>query len=452
MKIRLWALAGLLMGALGASPCRAHFLFARIGPMAEGGRSAEVYFSDRAEAGDPKFVDKIAHTKLWVQTTPGAFRPLKVQKGVDRLRALAPSSGSIVVAGECEYGVLARPNQTPFLLRYYPKTVAGAPDVLNKATPRAESPLEITAKFEASRVRLIALKDGKPMPGAAFFIVDDNLTEDKATAGPDGSVMWTPSDNGHYCVYFRNDAKRSGEAGGKSYEEIREFATLTFDWPLERTDADSEAVSLFQQALAARAQWKDFPGFSAHIDGTFEDRPFEGTINVSAQGTITSQKIDPLAAPWVESQLSSIVMHRRVQTHEDAEPVLRFADEREDHPLGRLLIFDGGQFASSYRVKDQAISVVNRHMGNSNVTITTLDSDRNPEGRLLPRSYVVQYWDAETGESRKSETIQDRWVRLGLFDLPESHTVTTASGAGFSARNFTLSKHELAPTTRASAP
>ena len=96
-------------------------------PQAEAGRSAEVYFSEQAEAGDPRLIAKVAHTKLWAQTEPGVFRELAVHEGADRLRAALPSGSSLVVVGECQYGVLARPNQTPFLLRYYPKAMAGIP-------------------------------------------------------------------------------------------------------------------------------------------------------------------------------------------------------------------------------------------------------------------------------------------------------------------------------------
>ena len=83
--------------------------------MAEAGRSAEVYFSEQAEAGDPRFVDKIAGTKLWVQTRPGVFTPLAVHKAADRLRAGVPAGGSVAVVGVCEYGVLgaAEPDAVP---------------------------------------------------------------------------------------------------------------------------------------------------------------------------------------------------------------------------------------------------------------------------------------------------------------------------------------------------
>src|SRR5271170_2574403 len=125
------------MVLLGLAPqVRAHFLFIRINASAEAGRSAEVFFSEQAEAGDPKFIAKIAHTKLWIQTRPGEFRELPVRQAADRLVASLASDRSMAVVGRCEYGVLARPNQTPFLLRYYPKAVAGNRDELNRLTPR----------------------------------------------------------------------------------------------------------------------------------------------------------------------------------------------------------------------------------------------------------------------------------------------------------------------------
>ena len=54
-------------------PARAHFLFIRIEPPAEAGRSAEVFFSEQAEAGDPKFVVKIAHTSFGSRLSQASF-------------------------------------------------------------------------------------------------------------------------------------------------------------------------------------------------------------------------------------------------------------------------------------------------------------------------------------------------------------------------------------------
>ena len=429
--------------ALAAIRADAHFLFIHIGPPAEAGRAAEVYFSELAEAGDPRFIDKIAGTQLWIQKAPGQWQPLKVQKLADRLRAQVPMSGSIAVAGTCPYGVLARPKQTPFLLRYHPKAIAGSPEELNRMKPFGKTPLEIVATINGDRIEFTALRDGKPVPKAEFTTVASDLTNENVAARDNGKASWKPSAPGRYSVYTRYVTKEGGAVNGQSYEEIRDFATIAFTWPLERKDADAEAVALFEQALAARAQWKGFPGFTASIAGKLDGRDFSGNVTVEADGSVRFETKGKAAKRWVEDQLGSIALHRGARGEERAKPVLRFGDDEENHPLGRLLIFDGGQFASSYRVKDKQLMVVNRHIGRLNMTIAVLDNERNAEGRFLPRSYTVQYWDAETGELRRTETVLEKWQRVGQWDLPILHTVTTASGNGLTVRSFSLTEHQL---------
>ncbi len=439
------AIAGAFALSLGlGEQARAHFLFIRVGPMAEGGRSADIFFSEQAEAGDPKFVDKIEGTALWLQTRPGIFTPLTVRKGTDRLRASVPPSGSLSVVGTCEYGVLARPNETAFLLRYYPKAVAGKPLEVN-AFPRYDGPsrLEIMPTFADDRVSLVLTRDGKPIPGVEFHAVDSKLSEAVFSAAADGRASWSPSASGRYSVYAKQVIKSSGQYREKRYDEIREFATLAFTWPLDRQTADPEAVSLFQKAIATRAQWTDFPGFSAEVAGAMDGRAFSGKVEVSAEGDVKVDVDEPLAKPWLEEQLGSIAMHRLAEPDSET-PVLRFADEDESHPLGRLLTFQGGQFASSYRVKDNQFTTVNRHIGGQVMTISVLDAQATPEGKFLPRSYVVQSWSAGGGDLVRVETIQERWTRIGTYDLPLSHVVSNASDRGFSARSIKLSKHRLA--------
>ncbi|HWY87580.1 MAG TPA: DUF3386 family protein, partial [Gemmataceae bacterium] len=235
----------------------------------------------------------------------------------------------------------------------------------------------------------------------------------------------------------------------QKYEEIREFATLAFTWPLERKDADPKAVALFEEALAARAEWRDFPGFEAKIAGNVAGRRFAGTVTIDGKGQVAFADNDPshqeTVVDWVEAQLGSIVLHRlaKPQAPDRPRPVLRFAEGAGEHLFGPLLIFDGGKFASSYRVKDRQIMVVNRNMGKENMTITVLDNDLNKEGEYLPRTYQVQYWDAKTGKLARTETFQNRWQRVGTWDLPALNQVATASDAGVVVRSFTLADHVL---------
>lgn len=444
-SLLLWA----AIASLPASPAHAHFLFIRILPPAEGGRAAEVYFSELAEAGDPRFVAKIAGTELWLQKTPGRFDALKVHKAADRLRAWVPETGSMVVVGRCDYGVLARTKQTPFLLRHFPKAMAGSPAELNKMRPHGKLPLEMVATVESDGVHLIALKDGKPVPKAAFITIDSHLANVNLTADEEGRALWKPPSAGVYAVYTRDTRKESGEVRGKKYEEIRDFATVAFTWPLERTDADPAAVALFEEAIAARAQWHDFPGFTARITGNLDGRRFAGSVTIDAEGEVTFTDEDPSrtesVSGWVDAQLTSLVRHRLAAPKKPGQPkpVLRFAETRDEHPLGRLLIFEGGRFASSYRIREKQLTVVNRHLGKENLTITALENERNTDGRFLPRSYTVQYWESGTGRLLRTEAVMDRWRRVGSWDLPSDHAVTTATDAGLSVRRFTLSGHEL---------
>jgi hypothetical protein len=286
MSLRcLIVLAG-LGWTLAQGRVEAHFLFVRITPHAEGGRAAEVYFSELAEAGDPRFIHRVAHTQMWMQRTPGSFEALRVHEAPDRLRAWLPVTGSVVVVGECRYGVLGRSNQPKFLLRHFPKAIAGNPEELNRMKPYGKLPLEIVATCREEGVQLMVLKDGKPVPKAEFITVDAKLANTQVTADEEGKAFWKPTAHGDYSVYTRDSRKEPGEHSGKKYEEIRDFATIALTWPLERKDADAGAVALFEEAMSARASWQDFPGFQARVTGNLDGRKFRGKVTITAKGDL----------------------------------------------------------------------------------------------------------------------------------------------------------------------
>jgi hypothetical protein len=77
------------------------------------------------------------------------------------------------------------------------------------------------------------------------------------------------------------------------------------------------------------------------------------------------------------------------------------------------------------------------------MTITVLENARNADGHFLPRSYVVHYWDTATGKLNSVESYQDRWQRIGRWDLPASHSVSTASDSGLSLKVIEFSDLKL---------
>lgn len=434
------ALTGLLTSA-----AQAHFLFIQIGPHAEAGRTVEVFFSERATAGDPKFVAKIAQTELWRQDQPGKFTPLPVKSGTDRLRGYLPSGQAVSVIGRCEYGVLKRDKS--FLLKYYPKAVSGKPDDLAKLTRYDAIPLEIMPQFSSDAVTLTVLHDGRPVPNTVVTTVDADLQNEELKTDEMGKVVWKLPAAGPYAVYVKHVTAQEGTRNGEAYQELREFATLGFDWPLDGSRVDADAVAMFEKAIAARAAWKDFPGFTSSVSVYLDGRRHTGTVSVKPDGEVSFGTEpafeDEAARDWVRDQLHSMVIHRVPSSGIRSTPVLNFADTDNDNPLGRLLTFHGGRFASTYRIRDDEIIVVNRNLGRENMSLQMLESERNADGKVLPRAYLVQYRDAETGSISRVETFRNRWQRVGAFDLPETIGQTISSAGGVSVRSLKLTSIKL---------
>lgn len=440
--MRRAAVLSFVLSILFSQALSAHYLFIRISPVAEAGRFADVFFSEKAAAGDPRFIDKISQTtQLWLQTTPGKFDKLPVLEGEDRMRAHLPTNLPVSVIGVCEYGVLKR--EVSFLLRHYPKAVAGDPKLVNALQPRPDTPLEMTAQFSDAGITLAILDNGKPVPQAKLKTVDDQLHQLDLTTNSEGTVLWKPDTPGYYSVYGETVRKQAGEFDGKKYTEIREFATIAFRWPPLSTQADPQAVKLFTDALAARASWKEFPGFTAEVKGITNDRSFTGTIKLTSKGEITTEISDEVAEDWVKEQLASLVTHRlHKPPQEQTPPVLNFADQEVDHPLGRLLTFEGGKFASSYRIRDNQIWSVNRFSADTNTTIQVLDNTRNADGQFLSHSYTVRTWD-KAGTLQSSENVVQSWTRLEKWDLPSEFLVTNAGSEGVITHRLQFAKHKL---------
>ena len=98
----------------------------------------------------------------------------------------------------------------------------------------------------------------------------------------------------------------------------------------------------------------------------------------------------------------------------------------------------GGTWVRATASRTTRSRSVNRRIGKQNMTITVLDNDKNAEGRFLPHSYVVHHWDAATGKLNRVETFQERWRKVGSWDLPVSRSILTASDGRLSVKNGRL--------------
>jgi hypothetical protein len=215
---------------------------------------------------------------------------------------------------------------------------------------------------------------------------------------------------------------------------------FAFLLPEDKPAGDPEATKLLADARAARANWDNFPGFTADVEVNVEGKVSRGTVEISPNGKVVL-KLDGDAKDWARRQLESLASHRLDDTTTLTTPCA-FADTVTDHPLGRAIRVLNDEHHSSYRIRDRQVIEVNRHMGPVRFTITVLENRLNQEKKYLPVSYVVNTWKT-SGGLESSVSHHHTWERVGRYDLPREVTVVTARPAGQETRTIRMQNWKL---------
>jgi hypothetical protein len=203
---------------------------------------------------------------------------------------------------------------------------------------------------------------------------------------------------------------------------------------------DPEASRLLAEARRNRALWKNFPGFTANIEVNLDSKISRGNLRIDAKGKVVLGHLDKAAERWARQVLTTDVDHRLNADIEETACV--FTDDDAHNPLGRAVTLLGDGMGSMYRVRDKQIVVVNREVDKMRFAITVLQTTLNAEGKYLPGSFVVHYWDGEQGDLRKTDAYSHTWKRVGTFDLPLTTRIVTTSRQ-VSVKSMTLSNHHL---------
>jgi hypothetical protein len=459
-------LFSLLMLAVAASAVRAHFVW--LLPSVPDGNKVgiKVVFSDKLAPDDPKYLEKIKQTELFVLAPDKKPARLKMMQGQEAWESEMEGQGLQAVGARCDYGVVNR-GGAEFALRYYAKAIV-IPAHLEPSAEVLDTMKKLTSDVLALDV--VPVKDGvmvrwqgKPLADAEVVIIGDGEGEpiEKKT-DKHGVVSINHEDaqkagvKGLLGVRAKFVEAKEGTEDGKAYKEVRHYATLTLRIPSKAgqpvndpakgpaVKEDPAATKLLAEARAARAQYVHFPGFTADIDINLDGKVHKGKVEVTNTGkvTVTAADGDKDAEAWARGQLSSTVGHRLDDSTSLNTPC-GFADEDEHHPLGRAIKVLNDEFHSSYRVRDKQIIVVNRGMKDSRFTITVMENYTTEEGKFIPATYTVNTWDLKTEALKSSQSHHHTWKRVGKFDLPETLTVVTATDGKLEAMGLTLSHFAL---------
>jgi hypothetical protein len=444
----LW---GLLAGA-----AQAHFVWIGVGRFQP---IAEVWFNEQPEPGDPQLLDRIKQTQAWVRTADGRQQPLKLEMSQNQVEpalvATLPSGAPRSIEAVCRYGVFKR-GEKPRLLTYYAKHLdldRAATDPKTAALRRSRAlELDIEPRASASGMTFDVWWQDRPAAGVEVTFYSGDAEPQTATTDARGRVEWNKS-LARLAVRARLiETDRRGNLQGEAYDGALHYSTLTMSGEgetvrqasaAEPVAAALDAPAVLKRAREARGVWREFPGFRARLEVEMPNYTSQGDVVVTPDGQVQLQGFAPGGdLKQVEGYLDSLVQHRLADTGADEN--VEFVTENESHPLGRLLRFKGDeQLKSTYRVRDDVITQVNREMGDTRFSIAVLEVHRTADQKNLPQVFTVSFWKKPSGILDRTETHVNRWLRVGRFDLPRKIVQLRATTGGTTVMELTLSEHQL---------
>jgi hypothetical protein len=321
-------------------------------------------------------------------------------------------------------------------------------------------PLDVVVTREGKALVFNVRFDGKPKADAQLIVIAPNNEERELKLDASGVARLEDAAPGDYALRSRAELKTSGERDGKKYDLVRHYTTVTFRLPdadgkvasapkntvpvatTSATDVvNAEAAELLRKAREARAVWENFPGFKADVMARIDGKVEEGTIAVDNEGTTAVNFKDEKIRNWAEQQAGSLVQHRLPTGFGEEKPT--FADDDTNHPLGRLVKIGDSGFGSVYRIRDNQVTEVNRLAGPMRFTISVLESEKNSDGKYLPRVFSITTWDGKTGDIKSNSSVINTWTQIGKFDLPNRILEVSTTPGDRHVRELTFSNYKL---------
>jgi N-acetylneuraminic acid mutarotase/uncharacterized GH25 family protein len=216
--------AALLLAGFIAATAQAHFVFVL---PSKDATTAEVVMSDELAVDDAIDVAKLAGGKLFVRDSGGKDTPVEHRQEKHSLTAKLPGSGPRVVFGSVNYGVKQKGDEKPYLLAYHPKAILG--DVpAEKSAIGEKLPAEILPIREGNKVRFQLVAAGKVVTETEINVLMPDGSKAKMKSDKNGRTEALEG-AGRYGAWARQFEPKSGELGGKKYDEVRNYATLVVD-------------------------------------------------------------------------------------------------------------------------------------------------------------------------------------------------------------------------------
>lgn len=209
---------------------------------------------------------------------------------------------------------------------------------------------------------------------------------------------------------------------------------------------DPAARAFLKKAEEQSPSWNGFPGFTAGIKVYFEGKTHEGKVEVGANRKVKLNLSDPESRKWVMETIASMLASSARKPFDQKYEGVGIVFGKDDlHPLGQLVELHGDPYNTRYRIRDDEFWTTRRTLPEHEVAINVINIERDEAGRKKSRSFVVSYFDKETGELKKAEAIREERFLLGGYPLPAQWVESDVRRDRNSTRTLTLSEHKLLP-------
>jgi len=206
------------------------------------------------------------------------------------------------------------------------------------------------------------------------------------------------------------------------------------------TPSELTAQSLMQSAYENRYTWDaNFPGYTADVSLTVDSATHKGKVRVNPNLSVAVLDIsDESAKQAITEQMREIAIHRVRRSFADTHGKNTFSLGETDD-TGAVEIIVGGKSAGDrYKVRNNEVCMVHRHIHGIVVTINTLSSHQTPAGYLSHRYHSV-YRDPQTNEIKGESNYTDNYVEVGGYYILCDRTIESNG----STSTFTFSNIQL---------
>lgn len=207
---------------------------------------------------------------------------------------------------------------------------------------------------------------------------------------------------------------------------------------------DPKARNLLQEAFMKTSRWPNgFSGFEADLFININGQEKKGRVTVKSSKDVSVSLPDEAVQKWAQSQIGMIAVHRGPRTFDESDGKYSLSFEgEENHPQGaRIRINDS--MGSSYRIKDNRITQINRKMPYVTFTINVEDSILTQDDKYLTTRYTVYYFSQKDESLSNVESFSDTHIRLESVDLPSTRRIISYENGTMVTRLLTFRNHNL---------